>query len=92
MIEQKKRPAAGTVGRKTTTKVAATGTFSVARVTKACKCFVYRMGCFFAALAAFMFFVAPFEPGEMSLSAGWVLAGVAAWLCRELYRMAGGDE
>lgn len=91
MITQKKRPAVAAVGRQTT-KVAAQGTFSVAQAAKACKRFICLEGCFFAALIAFMFFIAPLDPGDVSLSAGWALATVAGWLCRELYRMAGGEN
>lgn len=92
MITQKKRLTVAAVRRKTTTKVAAQGTFSVAQAAKACKRFICLEGCFFAALTAFMFFIAPFDPGDVSLSVGWVLAAVAGWLCRELYRMAGGED
>ncbi len=58
---------------------------------KACQYFVCRMGCLLAALAAFMFFLAPLEPGEVSLSAGWALTAVSVWLCRALYKISGDD-
>ena len=88
MTEQKKRPAVTATGRKTTTKVATTGNFSVSQAVRSCKRFMCLMGCLFSALATFLFFVAPFDPGEMSFTAGWSLAAVSGWLCRELYREA----
>ncbi len=90
MSTQKKRPIVAAIGRQAT-KVAAQGTFSLPHTAKACKRFMCLLGCFFAALTAFAFFCAPFEPGEVSFSAGWALAATAGWLCRELYRMAGGE-
>ncbi len=62
-----------------------------AMAAKACKRFVCLLGCFFTALVAMAFFFAPFEPGEVSFSAGWALAATAGWLCSALYHIAEGE-
>lgn len=46
------------------------------------------MGCIFFALTASMFAFAPFDPGDMSISAGWALAAVSGWLVKTLYQVA----
>lgn len=46
------------------------------------------LGSFLAALAAFLFFCAPFDPGEISWPAGWALAFTAGWTAWIMYRLA----
>ncbi len=48
-----------------------------------------QIGCLFAGFFALEFFFAPFDPGIMSLTAGWTLAAVSGWLALMLGRLAG---
>lgn len=88
MNTQKKRPAAATAERKTTTRVAAQGAFSISQAVKIFKRFLFLLGSVLAALAAFLFFFAPVDPGEMSWSAGLALTLTAGWTARMMYQLA----
>ncbi len=85
---KRKRPAAGTAERKTTKVAVRSDNYIVSQTFAACKRFLCLMGCLLAALATLLFFCAPFEPGDVSLTAGWTLAAISWWLCRELYEGA----